>query len=252
MNTILALLQNRNEYLQSLQNSKVLTKTIYSLIVINLILFGIYGLIIGISHSFPQALSAMVKLPLLFLITTVICFPTLFIFNSLFGAKLNIQRTFVYLLTGNAIMSIIILAFSPVTLFFLITSNHYQFFKILNVLFFAIAGFAGANVFYKILISESIKTESKTQSEEADKESESNTNPLDKNDIQKYKSIKVNSRQNFLFFWILLYGFVGSQLAWTLRPFLGSPGLPFEIFRELGGNFYTNIIQSIGHVLGFH
>jgi hypothetical protein len=51
--------------------------------------------------------------------------------------------------------------------------------------------------------------------------------------------------------WVLLYAFVGSQLAWTLRPFFGAPGLEFELFRGLGGNFYSNIFVSIGELLGF-
>ena len=51
--------------------------------------------------------------------------------------------------------------------------------------------------------------------------------------------------------WILIYAFVGSQVAWTLRPFIGAPSMPFELFRPLGGNFYTNIFASIGEILGF-
>ena len=35
-----------------------------------------------------------------------------------------------------------------------------------------------------------------------------------------------------LYVWILLFGFVGTQLAWTLRPFFGSPGQDFALFRE--------------------
>ncbi len=51
--------------------------------------------------------------------------------------------------------------------------------------------------------------------------------------------------------WILIYAFVGSQMAWTLRPFVGAPSMEFEPFRQLGGNFYTNIFASIGEFLGF-
>jgi len=51
--------------------------------------------------------------------------------------------------------------------------------------------------------------------------------------------------------WMFLYAFVGSQLAWTLRPFIGAPSIPFELFRQLGGNFYTNVFASIGEILGF-
>ena len=35
-----------------------------------------------------------------------------------------------------------------------------------------------------------------------------------------------------LYIWILLFGFVGTQLAWTLRPFFGDPGRPFALFRN--------------------
>ena len=30
-----------------------------------------------------------------------------------------------------------------------------------------------------------------------------------------------------LYLWIALYAFVGSQMAWTLRPFVGYPGAAF-------------------------
>jgi hypothetical protein len=45
--------------------------------------------------------------------------------------------------------------------------------------------------------------------------------------------------------WVVLYGFVGTQLAWTLRPFFGDPDKAFEIFRNIEGNFYVNILHSI-------
>jgi hypothetical protein len=53
-----------------------------------------------------------------------------------------------------------------------------------------------------------------------------------------------------LYVWILLFGFVGTQLAWTLRPFFGSPGEPVEIFRNIEGTFYSDVLRTIGHLLG--
>ncbi len=50
--------------------------------------------------------------------------------------------------------------------------------------------------------------------------------------------------------WILLFGFVGTQLAWTLRPFFGSPDEPFAVFRSIGGTFYNDVFTTIGHLLG--
>ena len=53
-----------------------------------------------------------------------------------------------------------------------------------------------------------------------------------------------------LYIWIVLFGFVGTQLAWTLRPFFGDPGSPFAVFREVGGTFYADVFSTIGHLLG--
>jgi len=53
-----------------------------------------------------------------------------------------------------------------------------------------------------------------------------------------------------LYIWIALFGFVGTQLAWTLRPFFGNPDKPFEPFRHLEGTFYADIFRTIGHLFG--
>ena len=58
------------------------------------------------------------------------------------------------------------------------------------------------------------------------------------------------TRRNVVRFWTLLYAFVGSQMAWTLRPFIGAPSMKFELFRQLGGNFYSNVLVSLGELLG--
>jgi len=59
-----------------------------------------------------------------------------------------------------------------------------------------------------------------------------------------------SASMTLLHIWILLFGFVGTQLAWTLRPFFGSPGMKFELFRSIDGTFYGDVIRTIGHLLG--
>jgi hypothetical protein len=41
--------------------------------------------------------------------------------------------------------------------------------------------------------------------------------------------------------------FLGSQLSWILRPFIGSPALPVEFLRKAAfhGNFYETVFRSI-------
>jgi len=52
-----------------------------------------------------------------------------------------------------------------------------------------------------------------------------------------------------LYIWIILFGFVGTQFAWTLRPFFGSPRQPFELFRDISGTFYSDILSTLGSLL---
>jgi len=46
--------------------------------------------------------------------------------------------------------------------------------------------------------------------------------------------------------WLAGNLFLGSQLSWILRPFIGSPGLPVEFFRSTAfqGNFYEAVFRS--------
>jgi len=131
------------------------------------------------------------------------------------------MQTAALLLAGTAVIGIVLVGFAPVTVFFTVTTKNYQFLKILNVGFFSIAGILGI-LFFNRFLAESM---------------EAGAQP-------------VRARGLFLRFWFLLYAFVGTQLAWTLRPFFGAPDMRFEFLRELGGNFYSNVFQSLGHLFG--
>ncbi len=50
-----------------------------------------------------------------------------------------------------------------------------------------------------------------------------------------------------LFAWLSINLFLGSQLAWILRPFVGSPGLPVQFLRDepLKGSFYEAVFYSL-------
>ncbi len=59
-----------------------------------------------------------------------------------------------------------------------------------------------------------------------------------------------SNSMSLLYIWILLFGFVGTQLGWALRPFFGDPGQPFAPFRHIEGTFYADIFQTIGKLFG--
>jgi len=48
-----------------------------------------------------------------------------------------------------------------------------------------------------------------------------------------------------LFAWLVVYAFVGTQMAWSMRPFFGAPGEPFVLMRQDGGTFYESVVTAI-------
>lgn len=221
--TVIELLRDRSLFLAEIGQCIKLDSKITALLICSSIFFATYGGIIGSFNGWEQALSSAIKLPALYLITLIICFPTLYFFNILFGSRKSFGQHFAMLLTAVSVISVLLFSFAPITLFFLISTNNYQFYKLLNVAIFSVTGFIGVKFLYEGMRFLSVE----------------DTDGLD-------------TRMNILRFWLILYGFVGTQLAWTLRPFFGNPGAKFELFREMNGNFYLDIVKAIGEIFGFH
>ena len=51
--------------------------------------------------------------------------------------------------------------------------------------------------------------------------------------------------QRILMLWILLYGFIGTQMTWRLSPFIGKPEDPFYLVKPSRDNFYVDVIHAL-------
>ncbi len=149
--TVISLLRDRKEFLEEIYQGIGLKSKMTALLISSSCFFALYGAIIGAFHSFPQVASSAIKLPALYLITLLVCLPTLYIFNALFGSKQTIGQHFTYLLTAVSVIAILLCGFAPVTLFFLITVNDYSFFLLLNVAIFALTGIIGVSFLYQVM-----------------------------------------------------------------------------------------------------
>lgn len=219
-----AILRDRQQFFDEIRQGVGLAEKTRALLVSSSAFLAVYGAVLGSTHSLGQALSSAVKLPLLFLITLIICVPALYIFSVLFGANQRLNQVIPLILSAITVTAVLLLSFAPIAFFFMLTAtSEYQFFKLLNVLFFTIAGAVGM-----VFLSRGMRLVSAADKVEGSK-----------------------MRGLILYLWIMLYAFVGSQMAWTLRPFVGYPGARFELIREIGGNFYTNVFMSLGEILGF-
>jgi hypothetical protein len=215
----ISLLKDRQAFLEEIHTGIQLKNKISALLICSFCCFAIYGGIIGSFHSPLQALASAVKLPALYLITLIVCLPALYVFNALFGSKKTITQHFTYILSTASVIALLLCGFAPVILFFLITISpvkDYAFYLLLNVAVFAITGIFGVSFLYQAM------------------------RPSDDTETDP----NVRLRANILRFWLGLYGFVGSQLGWTLRPFFGSPG-QFEFFRPREGNFLSGVWNTL-------
>lgn len=221
---LMQLLRDRSNFLDEIENNKYIDKKIVSLLVSSSIFLALYGAIVGSTHGGLQMISSAFKLPALYLLTLLICLPTLYFMDVVLGSKKTFGQYMTLLLASMAMMSVMLFGFAPVTLFFRLSIDDYWFFLLLNIIILGFTGIVGIRFFYKSMISLMKK-------EQANK-------------------ISVN-RHRLIVGWLFLYGFVGSQLGWTLRPFVGTPDQSFALFREIESNFYIQVVYIIGRVLGW-
>lgn len=222
---LIRLLRDRKQFLDEVRSQTKLETKIASLLVASSAFFAVYGAIVGAYGGGFQIVSGAIKLPALYLVTLVICLPTLYFFDILSGSKLNFKQYATMALTAVSVISVLLFAFAPVILFFLISIKDYVFFLLLNVFVMGITGTIGVRLFYKGMRDMTASGE----------------------------GVGKKSRRYLLQGWVLLYGLVGSQLGWTLRPFLGVEGEPFQVFRpEIDGNFYGQVIRAVGTMIGWH
>jgi hypothetical protein len=225
-NILMQLLRDRNSFLDEIDERKQLDRKIVSLLFCSSLFFALYGAIIGSIHGWLQMLSSAFKLPALYLITLLICLPTLYFLDIIFGSKKTFSQYVTLLLASMSLISVMLFGFAPISLFFRLSINDYDFFLLLNVVILTITGVIGVKFFYEGMLS------------------------LIPNDDPNSESAK--NRRKLIKFWLILYGFVGSQLGWTLRPFFGTPDQPFSLYREIESNFYIQVMRIIGNVLGLN
>jgi hypothetical protein len=268
------ILRDRDGVWRQINDQRDLRSLTVQMLTSSAVSLAIFGLVLGASNGFWQALSSMVKLPLLFLATLAICLPTLYLFNLVFGARLSMTQAVALVMVSITVIAVLTLGFAPISLFFLITAQNYEFFKLLNVcilaliavvgLLFLTRGMAALNSYHAAALKAAPAAQVAVPAEDRELalvgagngHSALPTAPaaMASPDRTAAPAAAVPAerptRMALVYVWILLFGFVGTQLAWTLRPFFGDPDAQFALFREISGTFYTDILQTIGNVFG--
>lgn len=191
---------------------------------------GLYGAAMGWWRDPLQGLYVAIKFPLILLLVVLGNALLNAMLAPLLGLNIGFRQALLAMLMSFAIIAAILGAFSPLTAFVVWnappmtpdvkSTPTYGFIKLLHVAVIAFAGVAGTVRLFQLLT--------------------------------QLGGSKVVARR-VLFAWLAGNLFLGSQLTWIARPFIGSPQLPVVFLRDTAfqGNFYENVFRTMTGLLQF-
>ncbi len=180
----------------------------------------LYGAVMGLfGGRVGQVLYSAIKVPLLLGATLILSLPSYFVLNTLLGLRNDFAAAWRAVVASQAGLTIILVSLAPITAFWYASSPDYRLAILFNTGMFALASAGAQGILqrgYRPLIA------------------------LD----PKHRWV--------LRLWIFLYAFVGIQMGWNLRPFVGDPDQPVRFFRAgAWENAYIVVAQILWEAIGF-
>jgi hypothetical protein len=189
---------------------------------------GVYGAVMGMWRAPLQAAYGAIKFPLVVLLTGSGTALLNGMLAPLLGLNLSFRQSSQAVLMSFVIASIILGGFSPILAFLVWSSpplgdvsanavTTHALIKLANVIAIAFAGTAANVRLYQLL--------------------------------ERYSGARRVAR-SVLAAWLLANLFLGSQLVWILRPFIGAPWLPVQFLRPnaFQGNFYETVLRDLAQL----
>jgi hypothetical protein len=176
---------------------------------------GTYGGLAG-DRAWQLPYSA-IKVPFLIVTTFVLSLPSFYVVNTLLGLRDDFSRVVRALMTTQLGLTVILTSLSPLTGFWYASGSAYRPAILFNGAMFAVASFGAQWMLRRAYV------------------------PLIRKDVKHRWMLRA---------WIFIYVFVGIQMAWVLRPFVGDPQAPVQFFREDSwSNAYEFVLRIIWEVL---
>lgn len=159
---------------------------------------------------------AAIKVPVLIFVTTTVCLPGFFVLNTVLGLRDDFGRAMRAIFAGQAGLTVALASLGPITRFVYSSGVSHRQALLFNAAMFTVATVVGQVVM-----------------------------------LRRYRELAADPERGprhrvMLWAWVILYAFVGMQMGWMLRPFVGAPSLPVTFFRdEPFSNAYVVIARLI-------
>ena len=221
----ITLLRDRAAFWSAMREQKLDWKHLLGLILFVVIVCSLYGAILAGWRSPRLSLYVALKLPVLFLSTTALVAIFNWMTATALGSGLSFRDTVFLVFASMTIGCWVLLSLVPISLFFMLSGvsavgTHAQLqyahnsILITHILILALAGIGGNAALLTGL----------------------------------RQIVKPRCPATGLFIlWIVAFAFVGCQMSWILRPFVGSPFYPVAFMRPdcLDRNFYEFIFTEV-------
>lgn len=179
---------------------------------------GVMGAFGGLGGDRPlQLVYSAVKVPILIMLTFALSVPSFYVINTLLGLRGDFPRVIRALLATQAGLTVILTSLAPFTAFWYASGTDYHPAILFNGAMFAVASLGAQRILRRDYA------------------------PLIRKDERHRWMLRA---------WLLIYIFVGIQMGWVLRPFIGDPARPVQFFREDSwSNAYEFVLRLIWDVV---
>ena len=219
---LLATPAGRAELLDGIVAGRRPARTLATLVLVLAASSALYGAVLGSWRAPVQGLYAALKLPLVLLVTSGLTM----LFNWMLALLLGVKATFAQVtaltLLALAVAAVVLASLAPVALLFTLSApppstearTAHNLLYLLHTAFIAGAGLAGTAAL--------------------------------RGAVDRICADPARGRQ-LRHAWIAVFAFVGGEVAWALRPFVGSVYFPVVFLRPdaLDGNMYEFILSDI-------
>ncbi len=198
---------------------QIATRSVLLLIVLS---SPLYGLAMG-SYDLsaaraPYAIYAAVKLPLMITATTALCLPGFFALTSVLGLRADLRASIRAILCGQAAFAITLASLAPVTLLAYVSGISARGALLTSGVMFAVSTLVAQAMMWA-----------------------------------RYRPLVARAPRHLalLGYWLVAYVFVGIQMGWMLRPFVGTSGVAPTFLRdEPFSNAYIVVWRLISRAAG--
>lgn len=211
------LLRDSGTFLDQIEQTDDLARIAKTLIVTIVLSCAAFGAAIGTLRMGLQPLFAAVKLPLVVLFTAGLTVPAFSALTKATTGAASIRRDVLLVLSSLALTSMVLAALAPVVLLGVMVDARYHALILLVVGCCGVAGLAGLVFFLRGVSRRSVR-------------------------VPKLATLTA----------LGVFALVGSQMAWTLRPFVARPRAAVELVRPIEGSFMDAVATSMRSARGIY